>query len=95
MFTFKCEHQQYTTLIDRVLFVILFCENCTHTVNSHSLTTNKRLSETGAIAEPLTENFKYTTDNPLLNYSQRNFYEENGYLVIPHLVEDELIEECQ
>lgn len=53
------------------------------------------LSETGAIAEhPSTENFKYTRDNPFLSYSQRKFYEENGYLVIPRLVEDELIEEC-
>jgi hypothetical protein len=63
-------------------------------VNSYSLTTNKRLFETGAIAEHLSaENFKYTTDSPLLSYSQRKFYEENGYLVIQRLVEDELIEE--
>jgi hypothetical protein len=85
-----------TTLIDHVIFVTLFYENYTIIVNSHSLTTNKRLSETGAIAEqPSIENFKYTTDSPLLSYSQRNFYEENGYLVIPRLVEDELIEECR
>jgi hypothetical protein len=65
-------------------------------VNSHSLTTNKGLSETGAIAEHSpAENFKYTTDSPFLSYSQRKFYEENGYLVVRRLVEDELIEECR
>jgi hypothetical protein len=65
-------------------------------VNNHSLTLNQRCFETAATAEhPSTENFRYTRNNPLLSYSQRKFYEENGYLVIPHLVEDDLIEECR
>lgn len=54
-----------------------------------------RPSVTTAIAEsPCTENFRYTINNHLLSQSQRKFYEENGYLVIPHLIEDELLEEC-
>ncbi|XP_021926899.1 phytanoyl-CoA dioxygenase, peroxisomal-like isoform X1 [Zootermopsis nevadensis] len=53
-----------------------------------------RLIETGALAEHLpTEHFRYTTNNPLLSSSQRKFYEENGYIVIPRLVEEKLIEE--
>jgi hypothetical protein len=56
---------------------------------------NQRPSVTTAIAEsPCTENFRYTINNHLLSQSQRKFYEENGYLVIPHLIEDELLEEC-
>jgi hypothetical protein len=76
------------------MLYVLHCEDYAMIVSSHSLTTIKRPSETGAIAEhPSAENFKYTTDSPLLSYSQRKFYEENGYLVIQRLVEDHLIEE--
>lgn len=38
--------------------------------------------------------FQYTLGNPLLKWNQRKFYEDNGYLVIPHLVHHELLEEC-
>ncbi|PSN56485.1 hypothetical protein C0J52_08460 [Blattella germanica] len=53
----------------------------------------KRMHQTSSLAqyEPL-ENFRYTLNNPLLSYEQRRFYEENGYIVIPGLVDDELIE---
>ncbi|KAJ1531825.1 hypothetical protein ONE63_000478 [Megalurothrips usitatus] len=39
--------------------------------------------------------FQYTLDNPLLSYEQRRFYEENGYLVIPKLVKDDILDECR
>ncbi|KAJ4439554.1 hypothetical protein ANN_07678, partial [Periplaneta americana] len=42
---------------------------------------------------PSREHFRFTLNNPLLSKSQRAFYEENGYIVIPKLVEDDLIEE--
>ncbi|XP_069703088.1 phytanoyl-CoA dioxygenase, peroxisomal-like [Periplaneta americana] len=44
---------------------------------------------------PSTESFSYTLNNPLLSKSQRAFYEENGYIVIPKIIEDDLIEECR
>jgi phytanoyl-CoA hydroxylase len=60
-----------------------------------SLTVNQRPSETTATAKyPYTENFRYTLNNHLLSQDQRKFYEENGYLVIPYLIEDELLDEC-
>uniref|UniRef100_A0A224XTP9 phytanoyl-CoA dioxygenase n=1 Tax=Panstrongylus lignarius TaxID=156445 RepID=A0A224XTP9_9HEMI len=40
------------------------------------------------------DEFRFTLDNPLLNYEQRRFYEENGYIVIPKLIEDSLLDEC-
>jgi hypothetical protein len=94
VFAFKHEHQYHSTLSDHVLSITSFYN--TAFLNNHSLILNQRIIETGALAEHLpAENFRYTTNNPLLSYSQRKFYEENGYLVIPHLVEDELIEECR
>ncbi|XP_069703085.1 phytanoyl-CoA dioxygenase, peroxisomal-like [Periplaneta americana] len=51
-------------------------------------------SETAAVASyPTTDSYRYTLSNPLLSKSQRDFYEENGYLVIPKLIDDDLIEE--
>ena len=45
---------------------------------------------------PVPEKFRYTINsNGILNDRQRQFYEENGFLVIPNLVEHELIDECQ
>lgn len=40
-------------------------------------------------------NFKYTLDatSDKLTQRQRQFYEENGFLVIPNLVSDSLIDE--
>jgi len=56
---------------------------------------NQRPSETAAVAEHLyPEKFKYTLNNPLLSQSQRKFFEDYGYLVIPHLIEDDLLDEC-
>ncbi|XP_073985326.1 phytanoyl-CoA dioxygenase, peroxisomal-like [Rhodnius prolixus] len=40
------------------------------------------------------DGFRYTLHNPLLNYEQRRFYEENGYIVIPRLIEDSILDEC-
>ncbi|XP_071449410.1 phytanoyl-CoA dioxygenase, peroxisomal-like [Hetaerina americana] len=39
--------------------------------------------------------FRYTFNNNKLTRSQRQFYEDNGYLVIPGIVDDGLIEECR
>ena len=36
--------------------------------------------------------FRFTFDHPRLNRSQRLFYEQNGFLVIPKLVPDELLD---
>lgn len=36
--------------------------------------------------------FQYTLDNPRLTHAQRVFYEENGFLVIPNLVEHDKID---
>jgi hypothetical protein len=55
----------------------------------------QRPSETAAVAEQLyTEKFKYTLNNPLLSQSQRKFFEDNGYLVIPQLIENDILEAC-
>ena len=39
--------------------------------------------------------FQYTLNNPLLSAQQRAFYEDQGYIVIPKLVEDRLLDECR
>lgn len=54
-----------------------------------------RPSETAAVVEqPYTDEFRYTLNNHLLSHSQRKFFEDNGYIVIPHLIEDDLLDEC-
>ncbi|BES89738.1 Phytanoyl-CoA dioxygenase (PhyH) [Nesidiocoris tenuis] len=37
--------------------------------------------------------FRYTLPSPFLNDDQRQFYEENGFIVIPKLIEDELLDQ--
>jgi len=44
-------------------------------------------------AAPLGQ-FRYTLDNPLLTPQQREFYEINGYIVIPNLIEPQLLDAC-
>ena len=39
--------------------------------------------------------FEYTTNNPRLTLKQRTFYEKNGFLVIPKLVPDDLLDHCR
>ncbi|KAK3919625.1 Phytanoyl-CoA dioxygenase, peroxisomal [Frankliniella fusca] len=39
--------------------------------------------------------FRYTIDNHLLSPDQRKFYDDNGFIVIPNLLDDELLEECR
>lgn len=46
------------------------------------------------IARNTSDNFQYTLDNNLLTHDQRVFYEENGYIVIPQLIEEELLSLC-
>jgi len=56
---------------------------------------NQRPSETTAVAKQLyTEKFRYTLNNSLLSQSQRKFFEDNGYLVIPQLIEDDVLDAC-
>lgn len=40
-------------------------------------------------------NYKYSVRNSILSDEQRKFYEENGYIVFRHLVDEELLEECR
>ena len=40
------------------------------------------------------KNFEFTQNNPRLNLKQRQFYEENGFLVIPKLVPEDLLDHC-
>ena len=45
-----------------------------------------------------TTSFKYTLDSSsvgILTQRQREFYEDNGFLVVPNLVSDQLIDECR
>ena len=45
---------------------------------------------------PTRDRFRYTINsNGILNDRQRQFYEQNGFLVIPNLVKHDLIDECQ
>lgn len=38
---------------------------------------------------------RYTLDNPILTPEQRQFYEDNGFIVIKNLVEHELLDACR
>ncbi|KAF5302078.1 hypothetical protein FQR65_LT08628 [Abscondita terminalis] len=49
------------------------------------------MSKTGI--EPI--QYVYTKDNNYLTNEQRDFYEENGYLIVRNLVDSELIDECK
>jgi phytanoyl-CoA hydroxylase len=39
--------------------------------------------------------FQYTLDNPVLSREQRQFYEDNGFLVIPRLVSSQFLDACK
>ena len=45
--------------------------------------------------QKLRNTFKFTTDNPRLTTRQRQFYEENGFVVIPKLVPEDLLDHCR
>ena len=40
------------------------------------------------------KDFEFTIDHPRLTLKQREFYEENGFLVIPKLVPEDLLDHC-
>ncbi|XP_066991597.2 phytanoyl-CoA dioxygenase, peroxisomal-like isoform X1 [Anabrus simplex] len=42
-----------------------------------------------------TNSFRYTLDGPMLSWDQRQFYEDNGYLIITQLIEPQLLHECR
>lgn len=48
-------------------------------------------ASSGAVHSGL-QSFRYTLDNPVLSYEQRNFYEDNGYIVIRNLVPKEKLD---
>ena len=37
----------------------------------------------------------YTLDNPLLTLEQRQFYEDNGFIVVKNLVDHKLLDACK
>ena len=41
------------------------------------------------------KDFEFTMDHPRLTLRQRQFYEENGFLVIPKLVPEDLLDHCR
>ena len=41
------------------------------------------------------KDFEFTVDHPRLTLRQRQFYEENGFLVIPKLVPEDLLDHCR
>ncbi|CAG5120202.1 unnamed protein product [Candidula unifasciata] len=48
---------------------------------------NEKQNPVSAVSElPVTSGFKYTVDNRKLTFQQRQFYEDNGFLVIKKLV---------
>ncbi|XP_065840772.1 phytanoyl-CoA dioxygenase, peroxisomal-like [Oscarella lobularis] len=58
---------------------------------AHRLAILKRHLE-GANCASSTENFRYTVNNRFLTREQRQFYEKNGFVVIPRLVDPERLE---
>lgn len=42
-----------------------------------------------------TSTFRYTRDNPKLSTEQRIFYEENGYLLIKKLMDEQFLDNCK
>lgn len=47
----------------------------------------------GSVATKRNTEFQYTLDdNPLLTLAQRQFYEHNGFLLVPNLVPHDLID---
>ena len=41
------------------------------------------------------KDLEFTVNNPRITLKQRLFYEENGFLVIPNLVPEDLLDHCQ
>jgi len=60
--------------------------------HSHSLVPQHVSAVAAFINEGPKVDFEFTLDNPRLTQAQRTFYEENGFLVIPNLVSEEMIE---
>ncbi|KAE8745082.1 hypothetical protein FOCC_FOCC008258 [Frankliniella occidentalis] len=53
------------------------------------------MATSGLVASPYPSGFRYTVDNSLLSPDQRKFYDENGFIVIPKLIGDDLLDECR
>jgi hypothetical protein len=53
------------------------------------------LAGAAAAHQLIDDNFKYTLPTNLLSHEQRAFYEKNGFLVIPKLVPDQLLDRCR
>ena len=52
-------------------------------------------AEAEVCAQAVESTFKYTLPTRLLTHEQRTFYERNGFLVIPKLVPDQLLDRCR
>ncbi|GLG96420.1 Phytanoyl-CoA dioxygenase, peroxisomal [Gryllus bimaculatus] len=65
-------------------------------LNCHLVPSQPAANATAAAATAvsLARDFRYTLDNPRFTLEQRQFYEDNGYIVFPRLVGEELLEEC-
>lgn len=44
--------------------------------------------------QPPERQFEFTLDNPRLTLKQRQFYEKNGFVVIPRLVPEDVLDDC-
>ncbi|XP_048740553.2 phytanoyl-CoA dioxygenase, peroxisomal-like [Ostrea edulis] len=62
-----------------------------HLDSASSITHIPTLSASG-VAPNVNSTFRYTLDNPILSHEQRQFYEDNGYLVIRNLVSKEKLD---
>ena len=59
------------------------------------LTSSEEPQRTSYYHQKPRNGLKYTTDNPRLTLRQRQFYEENGFVVIPKLVPEDLLDHCR
>ncbi|KAF6215584.1 hypothetical protein GE061_010340, partial [Apolygus lucorum] len=63
-------------------------------IRRHITPASLRLVPTTSELSKESDSFNYTLPSPLLSNEQRQFYEENGFLVIPKLIENELLDQC-
>ncbi|KAK7871150.1 hypothetical protein R5R35_002396 [Gryllus longicercus] len=64
-------------------------------LNRHLVPSQPAANATAAAAAvSLARDFIYTLNNPRFTLEQRQFYEDNGYIVFPRLVGEELLDEC-
>jgi phytanoyl-CoA hydroxylase len=62
------------------------------TPRTNTTTTTNNVVQPPPAASSTNNNYRYTLDNNVLTKEQRDFYEKNGFIVIPNLISDEKIE---